>query len=431
MKGPALFSSAGLYNVWRSDMNCCIARRLLGSAIAMAAIAMVSESQEPELKRPPLLVPQTAESPAAFVPNGWRLEQETLKEVDLDRDGKTDAAFVISNGGLNADSNEPAVVKHVLVLALRGEDGKLHRSLVNDGAVLDGDEGGVFGDPFQDLSIERGAVVINHYGGSRDRWSFTHRYRFQERQWMLIGLELGSTDSLDPENHYDDQEINISTGKVSAREKGSSEGKKKLPERNGEYYELEVMPADTAPKIDGVVASGEWPGFAITLNQRRELFRNRERWRGVDDLSAHLRALRVGESLFLCAEIRDNDVTAGDAVRLMNGRGQIIKPRESKLTRVAAGYVFEGSFSLQDIARALRMDDKYVVENLEMALDPTVVYGDSQGFQLGASVEVIDLDRSVPKARGVLSTRLAGSPYPGAIRIFRKGTLVLTNDIGR
>jgi hypothetical protein len=431
MKGPALFSSAGLYNVCRSDMNCRIGRRLFGSAIAIAVLAMVSESQEEGLKRPPLRVPEMAESPAAFVPNGWRLEQETLKEADLDGDGKADAAFVISNGGLNTDANEPTVVKHVLVLTLRGADGKLHRSLVNDGAVLDGDEGGVFGDPFQALSIERGAVVINHYGGSRDRWSFTHRYRFHEGQWMLIGLELGSTDSLDPENHYDDQEVNISTGEVSAREKGNSEGKKKMPERNGEYYELEVMPVETAPKINGVAEAGEWPGYVITLNQRRELYRNRERWHGVDDLSAHLRAVRVGESLFLCAEVRDNEVTPGDAVRLVNGRGQIIKPRESKTKRVAAGYVFEARFSLKDIATALRVDDKYAVENLEMVLDPTGVYGDSQGFQLRASVEVLDADNSVPKARGVLSTRLAGSPYSGAIRIFREGTLVLTNDIGR
>jgi hypothetical protein len=246
---------------------------------------------------------------------------------------------------------------------------------------------------------------------------------------MLIGLELGSTDSLDPENHYDDQEINLSTGRVSARAKGNSEGRKKAPERNGEYYELEVMPVESAPKIDGVVAAGEWPGYVITLNERRELYRNRQLWRGVDDLSAHLRAVRVGESLFLCAEVRDNEVTAGDAVRLVSGRGRIIKPRESRVRRVTAGYVFEARFSLKDIARALRVDDKYVVENLEMVLDPTGVYGDSQGFQLGASVEVIDMDSSIPKARGVLSTRLAGSPYPGAIRIFRKGTLILTNDI--
>jgi hypothetical protein len=410
------------------DMRYCIGRNVIGPVTAIAVIAVLSNGQEQVVKRPLLRVPEIADSPAGLVPSGWRLEPETLKEVDLNGDGKTDAAFVISNGGLNADSNEPTVVKHVLVLALRGADGKLHRSVVNDGAVLDGDEGGVFGDPFQDLSIERGAVVIGHYGGSRDRWSFTHRYRWQQGQWMLIGLELGSTDSFDPENHFDDQEINLSTGRVSAHEKGNSEGRKNAGERSGEYYELEVTPVESAPKIDGVVDAGEWPGYVVTLNERRELYRNRQLWHGVDDLSAHLRAVRAGENLFLCAEVRDSDVTAGDTVRLVSSRGQIIKSRESKLKRVAAGYVFEARFSLKDIASALKVDDKYVVENLEMALDPTGVYGDSQGFQLGASVEVVDIDRLAPKARGVLSTRLVGSAYPGAIRIFRKGTLVLTND---
>ena len=167
-----------------------------------------------ETKRPPLQVPESADTPAKFVSRGWRLEDETLKEVDLNGDGRPDAAFVVSNGG----ANDPNVVKHVLVLALRGGDGKLHVSVVNDAAVLDGDEGGVFGDPFQGLSLARGVVEIQHYGGSRDRWSFTHKYRFQNGQWELIGLEVGSTDTLDLE-HYDDQDINLSTCLVNAKQK--------------------------------------------------------------------------------------------------------------------------------------------------------------------------------------------------------------------
>ncbi len=80
----------------------------------------------------------------------------------------------------------------------------------------------------------------------------------------------------------------------------------------------------------------------------------------------------------------------------------------------------------------MKGEDQYIVENLEMTLDPSSVYGDSQGFQLPVSVEIVDVDNSAtPKARSVLSTRLSGSPFPGAIRIFRKGTLVLVNDVDR
>src|SRR5215831_19383679 len=185
-------------------MNRNLHKNLIWGGAIIVFGAQLSFAQD-QVKRPPLAVPESAESAAALVPKGWRLEQSTLTQVDLNGDGRPDAAFVISNGG----ADDPAPVKHVLVLALRGSDGKLHRSVVNDAAVLDGDEGGVFGDPFQELKVERGVVVITHYGGSRDRWGFTHRYRFQNQQWTLIGLTLGNTDTLNLE-HYDNQDINLS-----------------------------------------------------------------------------------------------------------------------------------------------------------------------------------------------------------------------------
>ena len=75
--------------------------------------------------------------------------------------------------------------------------------------------------------------------------------------------------------------------------------------------------------------------------------------------------------------------------------------------------------------------DKYAVEALQTYVSPSSG-GSLEGLELPVAVEIIDVDRSpVPQARGVLSTRLVGSPYNGAIRIFRKGTLVLVSDVGQ
>ena len=403
-------------------------RILIGCGAAIVLIARISAAQDQEVKRPPLQVPESADTPAKFVPRGWRLEDETVKEVDLNGDGRLDAAFVISNG---ANLNDPNVTKHVLVLALRGSDGKLHVSVVNDTAVLDGDEGGVFGDPFQGLSVARGVVEIQHYGGSRDRWSFTHKYRFQNGQWELIGLEVGSTDTLDLE-HYDDEDINLSTGLVNAKKRGRDGPDGEIvPTReiSGSYYELQVSPVEKAPTIDGKLTPGEWPGYTVRLNDKSSVYLRRQLWTGANDLSAQLRAVRAGEDLFLCAQVTDNDVTSGDTVRLVNKRGLIIKPRESKIGASGNGYVFEARYSLKEIARFLKAEDKYIVENLEMTLDPSSVYADSQGFQLFVSVEIVDVDKSSVPARGVLSTRFIGSPFAGSIRIFRKGTLILGSDV--
>jgi hypothetical protein len=363
------------------------------------------------------------------VPPGWRAEEDMPKEIDLNGDGKPDVAFVISNGRFDATGTESTVVKHVLILALRGDDGKLHRSVVSDAAVLDSDEGGVFGDPFESLSVERGAVVIMHYGGSRDRWGYTHRYRYQNGQWELIGLDYGNTDSTNLE-HYDNHDINLTTGLVQASEKGDYEGRPKKPEVSGSYYELEVLPVDKSPEIDGRITPGEWTGYTVSLKEKAQVYRNRQLWGGARDVSAKLHAVRVGEELFLCAEVTDNILTPGDVVRLVSKRGIVIKPRQSKMIPAGKGYVFEARYSLKEIARALKIDNQDIVEEVQSVLDSSAGAGDLEGLELPVSVEVVDIDDSATgKVRSVLSTRLIGSPYTGGIRIFRKGTLVLVSDV--
>lgn len=408
--------------------------RILG-AILLAGLWGATQAQEQ--KRPPLRVPEVVNAPAEFAPSGWHMEKETLKEADLNGDGRLDAAMVISSGEqLNTDAQgERAFAKHVLILALRGSDGKLHRSIVSDAAVLDGDEGGVFGDPFESLSIERSTVVIKHYSGSRDRWSYTHRYRYQNGEWTLIGLTIGNSDTLDPE-HFDDQDINLLTGLVNAREKGESEPpagrRSRKPLIAGSYYELEVPPVEQAPIVDGQITSGEWPGRPLRLNEKRQAYRNAQLWNGLDDVSAQLRAVRRGDALFLCAEVTDNEVTSGDAVRLVTKKGQAIKPLEGKISPSSKGYVFEARYSLKEIVKLAKQGNEYAEQELDSAINPTDEFGDVTGFQLEVSVEVVDVDDSqVPKQRSVLSTRIAGSPYGGAIRIFRQGTLVLVSDSGQ
>lgn len=403
--------------------------RTVGIGLVTLGLLTSSLKAQEEVKRPALLVPQVANSVLDFAPAGWSVEKERIQEGDLNNDGRADAAFVLSNGGSSETKpDEPAVVKHVLVLALRGSDNKLHRSMVSDSAVYDGDEGGAFGDPFDDLSIDHGVVVISHYGGSRQRWGFTHRYRLQDERWTLVGMNIGYMDSTNLE-HYDNQDIDLLTGLVSASEQGGEDGEPQKPETSGAYYELQVVPVDKTPAVDGRLSAGEWPGYVLQLIHNAQIFRNVRSWRGTGDLSAQIRAVRVGDNLFLGVDVSDDEVTLRDIVRLVNKRGLLIKPRASKKISSGRGYIFEARYSLKDIARAARREDKYAVENLEMLLDPSSPYGDSQGLQLAASIEIIDVDNSAPRIGGVLSTRLAGSPYPGAIRIFRKGRLILESDV--
>ncbi len=68
------------------------------------------------------------------------------------------------------------------------------------------------GDPFQDLKIERGCIVINHSGGSRQKWAYTHRYRYQKGDWKLIGATAVAND---PCKEIETFDYNLSSGKVN------------------------------------------------------------------------------------------------------------------------------------------------------------------------------------------------------------------------
>lgn len=404
--------------------------RSLAVALLLAGLGSTVAAQD-EIKRPPVRVPEVADTASQLVPPGWRIEGNGPEEVDLNGDGRPDAAFVISHGGVGEPDNIAVVtVKHVLVLALRGSDGKLHRSIVSDSAVLDGDEGGAFGDPFDSLVVENDAVAIMHYGGSNDRWNFTHRYRYQSGQWMLVGLDFGHTESTNPE-HFDSHDINIMTGGADVSERGEDAVRLKKPEVSGSYFELEALPVDKMPSVDGTIGTDEWPGYTVRLYQRYHVYRNRQLWRGADDLSAQLHAVRSGKDLFVLAQVTDNEVTATDAVRLVTQRGFVVRPLASKLTPNGKGYTFEARYSLETIVKATRPFDRYAVTALQDHLDSSDQGGDLEGFELPVAVEIIDVDRSARTARGILSTRLVGSPYNGAIRIFRKGTLVLVSDVGQ
>jgi len=46
---------------------------------------------------------------------------------------------------------------------------------------------GIMGDPFQEIAIKKGILIIYHSGGSSWKWNTTENYRFQNNQFELIG----------------------------------------------------------------------------------------------------------------------------------------------------------------------------------------------------------------------------------------------------
>lgn len=57
----------------------------------------------------------------------------------------------------------------------------------NDSVVLCADCGGIFGDPYQGLTIKNGYFSVEHYGGSSWRWTriITFKFSKSDNTWML------------------------------------------------------------------------------------------------------------------------------------------------------------------------------------------------------------------------------------------------------
>ncbi|MNN83368.1 hypothetical protein D3C81_2004010 [compost metagenome] len=80
------------------------------------------------------------------------------------------------------------------------------------------DSGGVWGDPFDSLQIERGTIVVSDYGGSNWRWYDKYRFRFQDNDWYLIGATMGEyyTGTQTPDTG-NEEDYNLLTGDYKIR----------------------------------------------------------------------------------------------------------------------------------------------------------------------------------------------------------------------
>ncbi|MFT5822336.1 MAG: hypothetical protein ACI8ZM_003592 [Crocinitomix sp.] len=58
------------------------------------------------------------------------------------------------------------------------------------GPILSSESGGTMGDPFEKLEIRKGQLEIYHFGGSADKWSYTHVFEHDKGNWELAAATV-------------------------------------------------------------------------------------------------------------------------------------------------------------------------------------------------------------------------------------------------
>lgn len=127
---------------------------------------------------------------------------------DLNKDGQAEKVLVVED--LNS-SDEYSHERRLQIYHLVNGQWNLWEDIA--GGLLGSADGGMMGDPFEAITIERGVIVIKHFGGSRQKWSYTHRFRYQNKNWELIGATINFGAVCDNWQNYD---YNLSIGTIEA-----------------------------------------------------------------------------------------------------------------------------------------------------------------------------------------------------------------------
>jgi hypothetical protein len=132
---------------------------------------------------------------------------------DFNKDGKVDVVFVIE------DKEQKDKQRGVIILEGLTTEYKLNTIALK---VIKCEHcSGIYGDPYNGISFKGNVLTFNHYGGSAWRWSDSFVFRYQNKQWQLIGLSFISYHSMGCEESCDismcsltQKDINLSTQKA-------------------------------------------------------------------------------------------------------------------------------------------------------------------------------------------------------------------------
>lgn len=125
---------------------------------------------------------------------------------DLDKDSIAELVVVYNIG----PENEVDGVPRELIIYKR-ENNKWTEWKKSDQALYGSKDGGMMGDPFGEIEIKNGILLISQNGGSSWKWGFTDKYRFQDGEFYLIGYSSIAGKLCE---YWKDVDFNISTGKM-------------------------------------------------------------------------------------------------------------------------------------------------------------------------------------------------------------------------
>ena len=181
----------------------------------------------------PLRLPATGPHLASFIPAGYGILTAGKATGDLNRDGRPDVALVLRPLAEDSTKDQIDSLPPRLLLVLLRTPAGYRRAAQSAQLIRCKGCGGVWGDPFESVAIERGVLTVFHYGGSSAHWNVTTKFRFQQGDFYLIGESRVSyhTSRYCGQAGWQFQETNFVTGEY--RQETDSERCRPLVRKRG------------------------------------------------------------------------------------------------------------------------------------------------------------------------------------------------------
>ena len=127
---------------------------------------------------------------------------------DLDKDGIKELVAAYNTRKIDVDSYD-SVTRELIIY--KRENGNWIIWKKSSQALYGSRDGGMMGDPFEELVIDKGILEISQNGGSSWKWGHTDKYRYQNDEFRLIGY---TSNAGKPCEDWETVDFNLLTGKM-------------------------------------------------------------------------------------------------------------------------------------------------------------------------------------------------------------------------
>ncbi|WP_407521328.1 hypothetical protein PDL71_12035 [Lacibacter sp. MH-610] len=130
-----------------------------------------------------LKIPVSGKKVIDFIPAKYKMKDSV--NGDLNKDGIKDLVLVLHHQDEDTFQmdEEP---KRLLLVLFRNKAG-FSLAGKSTGVLMCVHCGGVFGEPYNGIEIDKGILIVRHYGGSAWRWVESRKFRYQNSGFYLIG----------------------------------------------------------------------------------------------------------------------------------------------------------------------------------------------------------------------------------------------------